>query len=167
MIGGYGYDEAMSIRPTSEGGYVFTGFTNSNDGDFPGKNHGNFDGWVVQLDQDGNEEWQTLLGGSGNDELYSIYETAKKDGYVVTGLTESGNIRGAGTAGVRGSADIYVAKLNLDGSIAWQNVIGGSDFDSGSSIIPASDGGYILTGYTGSNDLPRPPMRTAGLMIFF
>jgi hypothetical protein len=154
LIGGYGYDQAMSIRPTSDGGYVFAGYSNSNDGDFAGKNHGGYDGWVVKLDQYGNKQWQTLLGGSGEDELYSIRETAENDGYIVTGYTKSVSIQNASMIGPGGNTDIFVAKLNLDGSIAWQDVIGGSDFDSGSSIVPASDGGYILTGYTGSTDLP-------------
>jgi Family of unknown function (DUF6345) len=154
LIGGYGYDQAMSIRPTSDGGYVFAGYSNSNDGDFAGKNHGGYDGWVVKLDQYGNKQWQTLLGGSGEDELYSIRETAEKDGYIVTGYTKSVSIQNASMIGPCGNTDIFVAKLNLDGSIAWQDVIGGSDFDSGSSIVPASDGGYILTGYTESTDLP-------------
>jgi hypothetical protein len=148
LIGARGYDQAMSIRNTPDGGYVFAGLTNSTDGEFAGKNHGGYDGWVVKLYSNGTRQWQTLLGGSHNDGLYSIRETLENDGYIVTGYTESSDIPNAGS--YNGNTDIYVAKINLTGGVVWQKVIGGSDFDSGSSIIPASDEGYILVGYTAS-----------------
>ncbi|MDP3564736.1 MAG: hypothetical protein Q8R70_09630, partial [Methanoregula sp.] len=151
LFGAWGYDQAMSIRNTADEGYVFAGFTNSTDSEFANLNHGKEDGWVVKLDSAGNKIWQTLLGGSGNERLMSVRQTSDK-GYIVAGYTESNDIQNAGT--YHGNTDIYVAKLNSAGGIVWQKVIGGSKYDFGSSIIPASDGGYILTGYTQSDDIP-------------
>ncbi len=154
LIGGNGYDQAMSIQQTSDGGYIFAGFSNSTDGVFADKNHGTSDGWVVKLDSNGNQQWQTLLGGSNDDELLSIHETPDNKGYIVAGYTNSSDIANANLIGMCRNTNAYVAKLDLSGNIVWQDVIGGSDFDYGSSIIPASNGGYILTGYTESNDFP-------------
>jgi hypothetical protein len=42
LFGGARYDEGMSIRQTSDGGYVFAGSTASADGEFSG-NHGVYD----------------------------------------------------------------------------------------------------------------------------
>lgn len=40
--------ETSIIKPTLDGGFVFGGSTNSNDGDVSG-NHGFYDGWIVKL----------------------------------------------------------------------------------------------------------------------
>lgn len=46
--GGSLSDAAYDMQQTSDGGLVFTGLTNSNDGDVSG-NHGDYDIWVVKL----------------------------------------------------------------------------------------------------------------------
>lgn len=51
-----------------------------------------------------------------------------------------------------GQSDGWVAKLDIDGNIVWQNNIGGSIDDRFTSIKATSDGGYILAGYTLSTD---------------
>ncbi len=47
-LGGSHADGAMSVQQTKDGGYVFAGFTNSDDGDVSG-NHGDNDAWVVKF----------------------------------------------------------------------------------------------------------------------
>jgi hypothetical protein len=47
-LGGTGYDEAQSIQPTPDGGYIVAVYTTSTDGDIIG-NHGYYDAWVVKL----------------------------------------------------------------------------------------------------------------------
>ncbi len=148
LIGGNGYDGAMSIRQTADGGYIFAGSSDSTDGSFAGLGHGNKDGWVVKLNPDRSIKWQVMLGGSQNEELISIRETPERDGYIVAGYTTSNDIPGAGS--YSGSTDMYVAKLGQTGNIIWQKVIGGDKYDFASSAIPASDGGYIVAGYSES-----------------
>jgi hypothetical protein len=149
------YDQAMSIRQTNDPdntkGYIFAGFSNSTDGNFT-SNHGKEDGWVVKLDKNGNFQWQTLLGGSGSEWLMSVRQIPDNSGYIVAGYTESDNI--SGTV-YKGNTDIFVAKLSNNGSVVWQKVIGGDNYDFGSSIIPASDGGFILAGYSRSGSVPQ------------
>ena len=129
--GGLSYDVAYSIQQTSDGGYIVAGYTNSfgTGGDI----------WVLKLNADGSIAWQKTYGGSGSDEPYSIQQTSD-GGYIVAGLTGS---FGAG-------GDIWVLKLNADGSIAWQKTYGGSGSDEPYSIQQTSDGGYIVAGLTGS-----------------
>jgi hypothetical protein len=150
LFGGHGHDQAFSIRNTSDGGYVFAGYSDSTDGIFTSWNHGKEDGWVVKLDSAGKLQWQTLLGGSGNDRLMSVRQTTNNE-YIVAGYTESADIPGAGS--YHGNTDIFVAKLDSTGGVIWRKVIGGGNYDFGSSIIPASDRGYILTGYTESESI--------------
>ncbi len=47
-FGGSQNDEILNILPTADGGFIFIGMTNSNDGDVTG-NHGGYDVWVVKL----------------------------------------------------------------------------------------------------------------------
>ena len=59
-FGGSGSDLSSAIQQTSDGGYIFTGWSNSIDGDLTG-NYGFEDVWVVNLDSIGNIQWQHQL----------------------------------------------------------------------------------------------------------
>jgi hypothetical protein len=146
-LGGSGWDEARSIKQTSDGGYIVAGTTNSNDGNVSG-NHGSADIWVVKLNSSGSIEWQKCLGGSGWDEGWSIQQTNDK-GYVVAGSTNSND---GDVSGNHGSSDFWVVKLDLTGAIQWQKCLGGSSDDETRSIKQSSDGGYIVAGTTNSNE---------------
>ncbi len=66
-FGGTGIDLSNAIQQTVDGGYIFTGWSNSIDGDVTG-NFGFEDVWVVKLDNIGNIQWQKSFGGTGNDQ---------------------------------------------------------------------------------------------------
>jgi len=136
-----------SIQQTSNGGYVIVGYTNSNDGDVSG-NHGGCDIWIVKLSSTGNIQWQKCLGGSSEEYGYSIQQTSD-GGYVVAGATDSND---GDVSGNRGSEDVWVVKLNSTGSIQWQKCLGGSGLERATSVQQTSDGGYVIVGYTNSND---------------
>ena len=61
-LGGSNYDEANSVQKTADNGYIIAADTNSTDGNVSG-NHGNFDFWVVKLNDTGDIQWQKCLGG--------------------------------------------------------------------------------------------------------
>ncbi len=82
--------------------------------------------------------WCKRIGGSNWDVGYSIIQTTD-GGYAIAGGTNS---FGAG------SEDVYVIKLNANGSIEWTRTIGGDSIDYGYSIIQTIDGGYAITGGT-------------------
>ncbi|MBO8140214.1 MAG: T9SS C-terminal target domain-containing protein [Thermosipho sp. (in: Bacteria)] len=146
-LGGSSGDWAHSIRQTSDGGYIVAGYTYSNDGDVSG-NHGERDFWIVKLDNNGNIVWQKTLGGSQWDEAYSVQQTSDR-GYIVAGITWSND---GDVSGNHGGDDYWVVKLDTNGNIVWQKTLGGSRYETASSIQQTSDGGYIVAGYTDSND---------------
>ncbi|MCL5037335.1 MAG: hypothetical protein M1269_09505 [Chloroflexi bacterium] len=146
-LGGSGYEEARSIQQTADGGYIITGFTDSNDGDVSG-NHGTWDYWVVKLDDEGSIVWQKCLGGSNDDNAYSIQQTSDR-GYVITGETRSND---GDVSGHHGDTDYWVVKLDNTGNIVWQKCLGGTDDDRSYSILQATEGGYVVAGRTYSND---------------
>jgi hypothetical protein len=146
-LGGSENDYAHSVRQTKDGGFVLTGYTASNNGDVE-YNHGSADCWVVKLDASGALDWQMCLGGSSDDIALSVQQTTD-GGYVLAGWTRSNN---GNVSGNHGSADCWIAKLNEDGRISWQRCLGGSLWDVATSIQQTVYGGYIVAGYTDSDD---------------
>lgn len=148
-LGGSGADLLFSIQPTSDGGYISAGFTYSNDGDVSGYHSGEgADAWIVKLSNSGAIQWQKILGGTNCDYAQSILSTSD-GGYIVVGHAESSDGDVTGTHGLH---DVWVVKLNSVGAIQWQKVLGGSKDDYGQFIQSTADGGYIVSGYTSSND---------------
>ena len=140
-LGGSGYDYANSIAPTSDGGYIVAGGSNSSNGDVTG-NHGKTDYWIVKLTSMGDIAWQKSLGGSRSDKATSIAPTSG-GGYIVTGSSYSSDGDVTGHHGSSDSADVWVVKLTNMGGIEWQKSLGGSGAEAANSIAPTSDGGYI------------------------
>ena len=61
--GGTGTEWISQILESSDGGYLFTGPTTSNDGDVWG-NHGDYDYWLVKTDLYGDTLWTKTYGGT-------------------------------------------------------------------------------------------------------
>lgn len=146
-LGGSDRDVAHSIRQTADGGYIVAGGSESNDGDVSG-NHGDYDFWIVKLNEVGDIQWQKSLGGSDFDWARSIQQTAD-GGYIVAGWSESNS---GDVSGNHGLYDYWVVKLNNVGDIQWQKSLGGSDYERARSIEQTTDGGYIVAGFSASND---------------
>ncbi len=147
-LGGSGSDVTYSpIKQTSDGGYILSGYSNSDDGDVSG-NHGGLDYWIVKLNDTGNIEWQKSLGGSADDESFSIQQTTD-GGYITAGYSESDD---GDVSGNHGSDDMWIVKLNSSGNIEWQKSLGGSGDEIAFSIKQTLDGGYVVAGGDRSND---------------
>ena len=146
-LGGSGYDEAYSIQQTSDGGYIVAGTSLSNDGDVSG-NHGNLDYWLVKLINAGTIDWQKSLGGANRDLAKSIQQTID-GGYIVAGYSNSIN---GDVSGNNGSNDYWVVKLIIGGTIEWQKSLGGANSDMLNFIQQTIDGGYIVAGWSYSNN---------------
>ncbi|MFI5218308.1 MAG: T9SS type A sorting domain-containing protein [Bacteroidia bacterium] len=149
-IGGNDNDWFYSIQQTSDGGYIFGGYSNSNiSGDKAENSNGFVDYWVVKINSSGNIQWQNTIGGNGNDWLYSIKEAAD-GGYILGGSSNSG-ISGDKTENSNGGADYWIVKIDSSGNIQWQNTIGGNENDMLYFIQQTNDGQNILGGYSLSN----------------
>jgi hypothetical protein len=146
-LGGSDDDEAYSVVETSDGGFVFAGGSDSNDGDASG-NHGDGDAWIVKLDVSGNLVWQKSLGGSGDDYAYSIQQISG-DGFIVAGSSPSND---GDVSGNHGHSDYWIVKLDEGGNLLWQKSFGGSDYEEANSVQQTFDGGFIVAGYSYSSD---------------
>ena len=139
-IGGSGSQQGISIETTSDGGYIVVGTTTSNNGDM----------YIVKLNANGSMDTGfgtggiVTIGDAGSQSAYSVQVTAD-GGYIVAGTTSTN------------AGDIYIVKLNADGSLntsfgtGGEVVVGDSDGQSVSSIQIATSGGYIIAGTTSTN----------------
>ncbi len=146
-LGGTEPDGANSVSLTSDSGYIVAGYSMSHDGDL-NKNYGKSDFWVVKLNGSGKIQWQKPLGGSKGEEAKAIEQT-RDGGYIIAGYSESQNDE---VSGNHGSYDMWIVSLDKKGTIQWQKSFGGSGDDGANAVQQTRDGGYIVTGYSGSFD---------------
>ena len=132
VLGGSKKDVLVNIIPVDDG-YISVGRTYSF-----GAEESNI--WVVKLDNSGNIEWQKAYGNDGYDWAYGIQPLAS-GGYLVTGGTDSYG---------SGKYDIFILKIDEDGSLIWKKTYGGIDSDEAFYINKKSDDNYTIAGYSES-----------------
>ncbi|MDY6933453.1 MAG: carboxypeptidase-like regulatory domain-containing protein [Spirochaetota bacterium] len=152
--GGSSDDAAESIQQTSDGGYIVAGYTES-------FGAGGQDFWVIKLDSNGTMDWSQTFGDAGDDYAKSVQQTTD-GGYIVAGAKYDI---------VATFYDMWVIKLNSDGSLDWDNTYGGSSGDWAHSIQQTSDGGYIVAGNTfsygaGSSDFYIVKLDVSGVQLW-
>ena len=81
--------------------------------------------------------FQKLIGGSSSTDYVADVLVTPDSGIVVLG--------GTGSYGA-GNFDIYLVKLNKNGSVLWTKTYGGSKGDSPGRIAQTADSGFIIIG---------------------
>jgi len=150
-FGGTNKDVLFSMQQTADGGYILGGFSNSGiSGD---KTQANWDlsgyyadYWIVKTDSLGNLEWDKDFGGTSDDELFAVQQTADR-GYILGGWSYSG-INGDKTQSTWGAYDYWIVKTDSLGNKQWDKDFGGTHWDNLISLQQTLDRGYILGGYS-------------------
>jgi hypothetical protein len=145
--GGSADDAAFDIEETMDGGYVVVGETRSSDGDVS-FNNGFTDCWLIKISSIGNLLWERSYGGSAGETGFSVRATSD-GGFVIGAIASSSN---GDITNPLGLEDFWVIKTDAQGAIQWQRNYGGSNSESGCTVLPLPDGGYILGGTTFSDD---------------
>ena len=143
-LGGSAQDVASAIVATPDGGCVMAGSTRSND--INGK-QGDESAWVVRLNNNGNIVWQTVFGGTNDEDRdwAKALTVAPDGGYVLAG----GSFRAA-TADQERAFHVLIAKLDNSGNLVWRQALA---LQAGANaIIASNDGGFMLAGYIASDD---------------
>jgi len=151
-FGGTGEDTPgfKSIVPTSEGGFILGGSSNSNQGgDKSDNSKGGTDYWVIKIDGEGNKIWDKTFGGNMDDYLQCVSQTTD-NGYLLTGFSIS-NASDDKSEDRKGSYDYWIVKIDLNGNKVWDKSFGGNRTNDLVSTIPISNGGFLLAGYSNSD----------------
>ena len=126
-------DQGFSIVPVTDGGFVITGVTRS-------QNDSSGDLWLFKVNNTGEMLWEKTFGGENFEAGRSLQQTSDNE-YIIIGHTESfGN----------GNNDAYLLKTDSEGNELWSRSYGGSGTDQGRHIVETLDQGYIISGYTDS-----------------
>ncbi|QHT71798.1 T9SS type A sorting domain-containing protein [Rhodocytophaga rosea] len=148
-FGGDQLDFLTSVVRTGDGGYLLAGYSSSGmSGDKSTSNLGANDFWLVKINSSGSKQWDKRYGGNLPDVLMKIIQTTD-GGYLLAGYSSSG-IGGDKTEASRGGFDYWMVKINESGAKQWDKGFGGSGSDVASSVTQATDGGYLLAGYSDS-----------------
>jgi hypothetical protein len=142
QIGGEEGDELFSIQQTANGGYIVSGSRERNTGE------GGY--YVACLDAFGLLVWEKWYTNKGDDCANMVKPTAD-GGFIIAGTASSSIL---GTTYHGGDGDYYIIKTDADGDIEWHAMYGGSGAEEMRAIQPVSDGGYIVVGYSESEDIP-------------
>jgi hypothetical protein len=122
-----------SVRQTSDGGYIITGYTYS-------YGAGNGSVWLIKTDLDGIETWNRTFGEEWVNWGHSVQQTTD-GGYIIAGRTDP-------YAGDR--ADAWLIKTDSTGIEEWNRTFGTDACEYAASVQQTSDGGYIVAGRTTS-----------------
>ena len=134
--GGFGDDLGVDVIRSADNGLIIAGSTNSF-----GK--GATDGWLIKVDNSGQEQWSKSFGGKSLDEFYCISSTMDGN-YVVLGSTLSFAM----------NEDLYLISVDENGEDNWERTYGGPNSDRGKGVSELPLGGYILIGET-QNSIPE------------
>ena len=165
-IGGSGIDRADGIAVDSNGNAYVVGRVDSTSANFPATvgsfgpayRGGDFDGFVLKLNAQGNGlVYSGFLGGEENDSVEGIAVDAAGVAYV-TGGTKSNSFPvtvGAYQGTRAGDTDAILTKINAAGSaLLYSTYLGGSSTDRGSAVAIDGTGMAYVAGYGASPDFP-------------
>jgi hypothetical protein len=106
-------------------------------------NAGGRDVVLARYTSEGSALWLTQFGGESSDSPLGV--SMSSDGFIYVG----GFTDGSFAAESAGSADVWLAKFDGDGTEVWRRQFGGEGWDRGFDVT-AFDGGAYITGYTAS-----------------
>jgi hypothetical protein len=132
ILGGGATEEAYWVIETEDGGYAVTGGTQS-------IGAGNYDVWLVILDEDGEVVWDKTYGGSAKDKGWSVFQTSD-GGYFITGYSESYHHS-------EEDSDMYLIRTDAIGDTLWTKNYGYLGDDGGYCGIQTENGQFVATGY--------------------
>ena len=132
-FGGSSNEEGYDVISTSDGGFLFVGYTWS---------FGNEQQiYAVKTDFAGNTNWEKTFGGSMWEVGYSVIEVSS-GGYIIAGSSNSPGISS-------GNTDMFLVKIDNNGNKIWEKAYGNPAFPNHEwayDILEKVDGGFMISG---------------------
>jgi uncharacterized delta-60 repeat protein len=182
--GGTGEDMGYAIAALSDNSTVVTGkfvgsavFGEGEANQTTLVSAGGNDIFIARYDPDGTLAWAKRAGGTSYD-LGNAITALSDNSAVVTGDFSGSAVFGEGEANETtlvsaGFMDIFIARYNPDGTLAWAKRAGGTDYDLGYAITALSDNSTVVTGWFvgsavfGEGEANETTLVSAGWMDIF
>lgn len=132
--GGKEVDHGNSLQITSDGGFVITGMTYTEEARLYSQVY------ILRTDKTGEPLWEKTLGAFGMDEGNCVKQTAD-GGFII-----AGEVEGNGQA----NRAAYIVKTSSAGAIEWERVdsiLPGQLVAGFNGVTIAADGGLVACGY--------------------
>jgi len=130
--GGTNDEEALCIQQTSDQGYIMCGYSKSfNSGS-------DKDAYVVKTNSNGDVQWAYTYGGINDEQLLYIVQTID-GGYIATGYSVN-------TLNATSGNDMYVLKIDANGTVQWTKYLGGNYIDFLCSVKQTIDNNFVVAG---------------------
>ena len=133
-FGGSKNDYVNSIQPTSDGGFIIAGSTES-------YGAGGHDYLLIKINSEGNMQWNKTFGGNNTDLSYFSHQTSD-GGFIIIGTSTLYDKEG----------DIWLIKINSTGEMVWNKTFGNENTNRGFYVQQISDEEYIIAGDTWSDN---------------
>jgi outer membrane protein assembly factor BamB len=141
VFGGDDFDIGWSIHQTADGELLIAGQTAS-------FGTGGMDGYLIKVDQHGNELWSRSIGSDLDEEISTVLE-ALGGGYFLVGnqvdpndfITDPGE---AGYGGFGGRSNPYLVRIDDNGNEIWSRTLESPDNIMATSGSVTPDGGLVL-----------------------
>lgn len=158
-FGGDGNELFGKLLETGKGTFLLSATSYSGaTGNKTEPSRGQSDGWILELDSQGNILWQRTIGGTSADAMMDVIP-ALDGGYILAGESSSG-IGGDKSVPRKAATDLWVIKIDPQGNILWQNTYAGDVGEWFSAIVPSTSG-YLLSAmsYSGTGNDKTEPSR--------
>ncbi|MDQ0593932.1 hypothetical protein QFZ37_002301 [Chryseobacterium ginsenosidimutans] len=141
---GKNHDFLSATVNTQEGGFLLAGSSYSGKGlDKKEESKGGSDIWLIRINEFGDEIWQKTIGSASDEEARAVIQTTDFGFFV------AGNVQNSAKG--YGSKDVLIIKLDKNGGIVSQIILGGKGLDEVEKMIPTKDGGALIGVYSRSN----------------
>lgn len=155
--GGQYADLLRSMEQTSDNGYILAGYSNSPiSGEKSDKTKGDGDYWIVKINDSGEIQWQKTYGADGDDQLYVIHQSFD-GGYIIGGNSNSKNALTTQGGIVANGTDLWLLKLDAEGSVDWSRTYDFGKTDILTSLVENIDHTYLIGGYV-KTEANRSPL---------
>jgi len=148
--GGSGNDRGMGVSSLADGSAIVTGSFGGTAtfGATTFTSAGDLDVFAAKVQADGTWAWATRAGGTGVDGSLGISSRADGSSIVTGAFAGTATFGTAATLVGAGVNDLFVAKVQADGTWAWATQAGGGvgDVTDGLGVSSLADGSAIVTG---------------------
>jgi hypothetical protein len=131
VYGGGDSDQGRSVQQTADGGFIVAGYIE--DANLVANLY------LIKTDAQGDSLWTWRYEGDDYAYIYSVQQTTD-EGYILAGKTGP----------FLEDYDAWLVKTDPLGDTSWTRKYGGDDHQEAYAVRQTSDGGYVVTGQTGT-----------------